>query len=203
MKRLTAVPWMLLTLLLAAAAAQDSTDAADSIMKGKVRTDRMFALDATVDAPPEEVFRLWTTADGVTKFFGPAARIEPKVGGEYTLIFNPGGDPEARSEGTLGARILRYVPNKELAFEWVTFVGRENLAGGPPYAPPAMRDERPLPTWVELTFHPVKQQPGRTHIRLAHHGFRAGEKWDGAYVYFAGAWARTLMNLAAHCQEKK
>ena len=173
-------------------------------MQGKQKTDRTIFLEATVDAPPAEVFRLWTSEDGIKKFFAPAARVEASVGGRYEIIFAPARDPEGNSHGTKGARILKLVPEKELAFEWITFAGDELLGrNAPPYAPASERNVRPLPTWVELTFEPVEAQPEKTHVRFAHYGFRDGEKWEKSFHWFARAWTGVLDELAAYCQNRK
>lgn len=172
-----------------------------ALMEGKVETGRTIFLEATVNAPPAEVFRLWTSVDGIKKFFAPDSRIDATPGGRYQIIFFPGGDPEGASHGTKGARILKLVPNKELAFEWITFAGDEMLGqNAPPYAPPAQRDVQPLPTWVELSFEPINGQPRQTHLKFAHHGFGEGELWDRSYRWFARAWKGVLDQLTTYCQ---
>ena len=175
-----------------------------SLMQGKVKTDRTIFLEAMVAAPPAAVFKLWTSDDGIKKFFAPAARIDAKVGGRYHVIFAPAKDPEGDSHGTKGARILKLVPNKELAFEWITFAGDELLGkNAPPYAPPAERNLNPLPTWVELTFESVDGEPNKTHVRFAHYGFREGEKWESSFQWFTHAWKGVLNQLAAYCEDQK
>lgn len=182
----------------------DTSPTQVNLMQGKQKTDRSIFLEATVAAPPAEVFRLWTSEDGIKKFFAPAARVEAIVGGRYEIIFAPAKDPEGNSHGTKGARILKLVPEKELAFEWVTFAGDELLGrNAPPYAPPAERNVRPLPTWVELTFEPVEGQPEKTQVRFAHYGFRDGEKWERSFHWFKRAWKGVLDELAAYCQNRK
>jgi hypothetical protein len=42
-----------------------------ALMSGKIKTDHSILLDITVEAPPSDVFRLWTTANGIKKFFAP------------------------------------------------------------------------------------------------------------------------------------
>lgn len=174
------------------------------LMAGKMKTDRTIFLEATVHASPSEVFRLWTSADGVKKFFAPDARIDAAAGGRYQVIFFPSKDPEGDSHGTKGARVLKIVPGKELAFEWITFAG-DNLLGNhaPPYAPPAQRNVTPLPTWVELSFDPVDGQPNRTHLKFAHYGFRDGELWTQSYQWFTRAWKGVLDQLTVYCENQQ
>jgi uncharacterized protein YndB with AHSA1/START domain len=175
-----------------------------NLMEGKHKTDRTIFLESVVEAPPAEVFRLWTAEEGIRKFFAPAARVEARVGGRYEILFAPDKDPEGNSHGTTGARILKLVPAKELAFEWITFAGDELLGyNAPPYAPAAERNVRPLPTWVELRFDPVEGRPEQTHLRFAHYGFRDGEKWEKSFHWFQRAWKGVLDELAASCQNRK
>jgi uncharacterized protein YndB with AHSA1/START domain len=177
---------------------------AASLMAGKQKTGRTIFLEATVPALPAEVFRLWTSKEGVGKFFAPGARIDLKPGGRYEILFAPASDPEGNSHGTKGARILRLVRDRELAFEWITFAGDESLGrNAPPFAPPAERNIRPLPTWVELAFDPVPGQPDQTHLRFAHYGFREGEKWEQSYDWFGRAWKSVLDELVSYCQHRK
>jgi uncharacterized protein YndB with AHSA1/START domain len=175
-----------------------------NLMEGKHKTERTIFLERTLDAMPGEAFRLWTSEEGIRKFFAPAARVEARVGGRYEIIFAPAKDPEGESHGTKGARILKFVPERELAFEWITFAGDELLGyNAPPYAPAAERNVRPLPTWVELTFAPVAGKPGQTHLRFAHYGFGEGEKWEKSFHWFTRAWKGVLDELADYCQNRK
>jgi hypothetical protein len=96
------------------------------------------------------------------------------------------------------------VPNRELAFEWITFAGDESLGrNAPPCALPSERNVRPLPTWVELTFNPVAGEPNQTDLRFAHYGFRDGTKWEQSYRWFERAWKGVLDELVAYCQTRK
>jgi uncharacterized protein YndB with AHSA1/START domain len=157
---------------------------------------REIALERVVPGTPQEVSALWTSPEGVRTFFAPAAVIEPRAGGEYTIIFEPERDPQGLSFGTKGARILAFEPGRRLVFEWITFTteGLEGMPGGPPAIPAAERNVSPLPTAVELTF----EAAGATHtrVRLVHRGFRRGGKWDESYQFFERAWAGVLEGLA-------
>ena len=185
------------------ALSHDGPASTAALMEGKVKTDRTVNLDRIIEAPPAEVYRLWTTADGVKKFFAPESRIDPKIGGRYQIMFFPSKDPEGESHGTKGAHILDLVPNRKLVFEWITFAGDDMLGThAPPYAPPSDRNVTPLPTWVELSFEPVDGQPNQTHVKFAHYGFRSGEKWEQSYQWFTRAWKGVLDQLSEYCQKQ-
>src|SRR5204862_7467491 len=64
------------------------------LMKDKTKTKHTIELEKIVNAPPAEVFKLWTSAEGVKKFFAPGAHIGTKPGVEYTILFFPKEDPE-------------------------------------------------------------------------------------------------------------
>ncbi len=158
---------------------------------GKVRTDRTISLEVTLDAPPAEVYRLWTTADGVKKFLAPAANIEPRVGGRYQIIFDPVADPEGAFHGTKVGRVLSVVPDKEIAFDWPM----------PPFGPEL--GGPPVVTWVELQFLPSPDKTGRTRLLFAQYGFRTGGKWDPAFALFRDKnWPLVLNRLVVYCRDK-
>ena len=197
--RMRLVPMFVVLSVVALAASQPEARA-QALMEGKAKTDRTVSVEAVVAGSPDQVFRLWTTEDGVKQFFAPAARIEAREGGAYTMIFDPAHDPEGNSRGTRGARILHLAPGKGLDFEWIPFVVENSPGmGGPPGVPAAERNARPLPTWVEVSFDPVEGDARQTRVRLAHYGFRKGGKWDESFAYFQKAWAGVLSNLAKYC----
>lgn len=152
-------------------------------LQSKRRTDRAIALEVTVKASPGEVFRLWSTTEGVKRFVGPDARIGRGPGDPYTVIFDPKADPDGLRLGTKGCRILRYEPSHFLAFEW---------KGTP--AMPDMNVE-PYPTWVEITIEPVRTRPGYTHVRLAHYGFGHTPSFDKGYEFFDQAWRNVMIRF--------
>jgi uncharacterized protein YndB with AHSA1/START domain len=175
-----------------------------TMMRGKVNTAKTITLGKTVNASPDEVFAWWTTDVGVKRIFGAAAKIEPRVGGAYTIIFDPAKDPEGNSYGTNGARILRFERPGKLSFEWVTFTDEGKPGtGGPPAVPAKMRNVRPLPTWVELEFISVPGDPMKTRVTLNHYGFQSGAKWDGAYAFMSKMWAGVLEKLAEIAEEPR
>ena len=190
-------------LVTAAFLAPASTPGSD-LMKGKRRTDRTIRLEGVVDAPPSEVYRLWTTEEGVRKFFAPSARIGARPGEPYTIAFFPEEDPEGLVYGTRGARILELVPEMKFSFEWVTFAGDEKKGDhAPPHAEASLRNASPLPTWVELTFEPAGDDASKTHVRFRHYGFGKGALWEKSFRWFERAWAGVLRELQAACAKDR
>jgi uncharacterized protein YndB with AHSA1/START domain len=132
--------------------------------------DRAIDLEMVVDAAVEDVWNAWTTNEGATSFFAPAANIDLRVGGPYELFFDPGAGRGNR--GGEGATILAYQEGKMLSFTW--------------NAPPHMAEIRKQWTHVVVRFSALG--PDKTRVSLRHDGWGEGKKWDDAFDYFSRAW---------------
>ena len=122
---------------------------------------------AIVTAPVEEVWKAWTTTEGIKTFFAPDARSRraPAAPSRSTSI-------PTRSPGMKGADdmvVLAVQENRMLSFTW----------NAPPHLPEvrAPAHER----------HRALQRAGAedpTDVRLTHSGWGDGGQWDQAYDYF-------------------
>jgi uncharacterized protein YndB with AHSA1/START domain len=157
------------------------------LTRAKEMTDRSIVVMLVVDATPEELFELWSTPRGTTRFFGEDAHIDLRPGAPYEIYFLPRDNPQSSANSTKGARLLWMEENRELAFEWTA----------PPFA--GELNVEPLPTWVEVSFTPLAGSDRKTQVRLAHHGFQRGEKWDLVYEFFVRGWASILYRLDLLC----
>lgn len=70
----------------------------------------------TIPASIDEVWRAWTTEEGVKTFFAPDCHIELKPGGAYEIFFNPGAPPGER--GGEGNIVLAYHEPTMFSFTW-------------------------------------------------------------------------------------
>ena len=96
-----------------------------------------------IDASPTTVYELWTTADGLSAWFGSAARVDRRIGGEIHVDVH-GGQPMAGEFVELDA------PRRVVfTFGWVD--------GNPP----------PGSSTVEVTIEPAEQG---VRVRLRHSG---------------------------------
>jgi len=135
--------------------------------------DKSIEIAATVD----QAWAAWTTREGITSFFAPDARIEPRVGGAFQVYFDPMAEP-----GMKGADDMRFMalqPKKMISFDW--------------NAPPHLPEARAQRTFVVVRFEPVTAQA--TRVTLHHTGWGDGGEWDKNYAYFNGAWGAVLGNL--------
>ncbi len=131
-----------------------------------------------INAPVAEVWKAWTTPEGIESFFAPkVAKLEPVTGGAFELWF--GVNMPEGSRGCEGCKVHSVRPMEQLVFEW--------------NAPPTLPVIRTLRTLVYLDFKPL---PGnRTEVTLRNFGYGDGEDWQKTKAYFTAAWAAVMNNL--------
>ncbi len=140
-------------------------------------SDRKLVKEVVVNAPVDELWNAWTTAEGVTSFFAPKAKIELQVGGAYEVFFDVSAPQGMR--GSEECRVLSFLPREMLSFEW--------------NAPPSFGKLRGQKTRVVIEFDEVAA--GWTRVKLTHLGWGEGDDWDGVYDYFDQAWSGVLASL--------
>jgi uncharacterized protein YndB with AHSA1/START domain len=140
---------------------------------------RALRKQVTVSASPAAVFDAFTSEEGVTSFFAPAARVELAVGGAYEMHFMP--EAPAGMRGSDGCQVLAFERPGALSFSW-------NF----PPSLPAIRDEK---TRVDLTFAAAGAE--QTRVALVHSQWREGADWDAGFAYFDRAWDIVLERLVA------
>jgi uncharacterized protein YndB with AHSA1/START domain len=131
-----------------------------------------------INAPVEEVWKAWTTTEGIESFFAPrAAKVEPVPGGAFELWFGV-NNPEG-TRGSEGCLVHSVKPMEQLVIEW--------------NAPPDFPVIRKLRTLVYLDFKPL---PGnRTELTLRNFGYGDGPEWAKSKAYFESAWPAVVGNL--------
>lgn len=82
--------------------------------------DRVLVMSRVFDAPRELVFKAWSSAEFLTKWFGPRGfkiphcNVDFRVGGSYKLCMRAPDGTDFWTEGTY----LEIDPPKRLAFTW-------------------------------------------------------------------------------------
>jgi uncharacterized protein YndB with AHSA1/START domain len=140
-------------------------------------TQRALRLRIDVPATPAEVFSAWTSEEGATTFFAPAARIDPRPLGAYELLFAPDAPPGQR--GAEENLLLALQAPELVAFTWD--------------APPHLPDVRRQRTSVTLRLEPL--EAGGTRLWFEQTGWGRGGQWDEAFRYFEAAWPKVLARL--------
>ena len=146
-------------------------------MQNIVAAEKTIELSVVVNAPVDQVWEAWTTADGIKTFFAPGARVELRAGGPFEVYFDPTAQPGQR--GADDMRILAFQEKKMLSFTW--------------NAPPHLPEARQQHTVVVVRLEPTDQN--QTRVTLNHLGWGEGGEWDKAHEYFTSAWPRVLESL--------
>src|SRR5882724_11617495 len=136
---------------------------------------RVVRVEATINAPVSEVWRVWTTSKGAEEFFAQMANIQIAIGGPYEIQF----DPKDERSGTKGLKVLSFLPEEMISFQW--------------NAPPEMPEVRNGGTWVVVQMR--AEGTGRTHVTVTHLGWKEGPEWDRAYVHFIRGWGDLMKRL--------
>jgi uncharacterized protein YndB with AHSA1/START domain len=135
-------------------------------------------LQRTIPARPADVFKAWTTAEGMKSFFAPDAKVELKPGGAYEPYFVPTMQEGMR--GAEGSKVISFVPNKKLVFSW-SF----------PPSIPALRDAKEQ---TEVSVELTATGPN-TQVKLTHTGWKEGADWEKGRAYFEKGWNAVLARL--------
>jgi len=130
-----------------------------------------------VDVTLDEMWQAWTTAEGVQSFFSRGSIVEPRIDGDYSILFFPDNPPGTR--GAEGMRIVAFEPPRRLVITWNQPPRFENI-----------KEQRAL---VEFRFR--QRQDCGTEVRVKHFGWGYGPEWTAAREYFAGAWVIVLERL--------
>ncbi len=147
--------------------------------------ERQIVKEVTVKAAPEEVFRAWSTSEGVASFFAPEARVEAKSGGPFEVYVNPYAPPGMK--GADDMKVLAVQENRMISFTW--------------NAPPHLPETRAQRTVVIVRMKPAAD--GQTQVTLTHVGWGDGGQWDQTFTYFDRAWGNVLANLQKRFAEGK
>lgn len=128
-----------------------------------------------VAAPIEDVWKAWTTKEGLEGFFAPEVLIEPRVDGRLSVHFYP-----KRAAGLRGAEnmtILSFEAPTRLSFTW-----------NAPVNYPHARSQRAV-----VTVYLVERSANRTAVTLVHDHFGTRYDWDETFAYFQPAWQDSVL----------
>jgi uncharacterized protein YndB with AHSA1/START domain len=136
-----------------------------------VLEQKKLVIEVEVPAPVSEVWKAFSTSDGLSTWLAPSAVVDLRAGGEWTVRF-PGGN------STGGGTILSFVPEKEMV-----------LAALAPDQFPHVRAER---TRASFQF---EAHGNSTIVRLTQTGWKEGAEWTRAYEYLVAGNAQLLSTL--------
>jgi uncharacterized protein YndB with AHSA1/START domain len=134
-------------------------------------TGRVLVLELTIPASRAEVWKAFSTSEGLSTWLFPNATVDLKPGGDWLVHF-PGGS-------TGGGTIVSFVPEKELVVSAL--------------APDKFPNVRAQRTRADFQFEAKGEN--ETVVRLTQTGWKDGEEWTKAYEYLAVGNAQLLATL--------
>jgi uncharacterized protein YndB with AHSA1/START domain len=183
MRHLTAILGGALVTMAACTPTETAETANDNLQERSIR------YEVLVEAPPEQVFHLFSTADGVRSFFAPQANIGVEPGDPYEIILNPVADPDGSKLGTKGCRIRALEPDRLISFEW-TFPSFGDVF-----------NTQPFPTAVEVRVEPGTF-PDTTLVHFVHRGFPSAPEWNRVFTLYRDRnWPLVLNRLLVLCRD--
>lgn len=131
---------------------------------------QQLVIEIEVPAPVPEVWKAFSTSEGLSTWLFPNATVDLRPGGDWLVHF-PGGS-------TGGGTIVSFIAEKEIV-----------IAALAPDKFPQVRATR---TRAVFQF----EARGRsTVVRLTQTGWQSGEEWTRAYEYLAAGNAQLLASL--------
>jgi uncharacterized protein YndB with AHSA1/START domain len=160
---------ILSSLLILTAATAFAQSPAVTVIK-KVSPVKALVFEVLVPASRADVWRAFTTSEGLSTWLTPGAVTDLRSGGEWTAHF-PGGK-------TGGGTILSFVPEQEVV-----------MSAMAPEKFPTVRADRTTATFQ------FEAKGDATLVRLVQTGWKSGKEWDDAYEYLASGNAQLLETL--------
>lgn len=150
-------------------------------------TGKALQKEVVIRTTPEELWRIWTTSDGIASFFSPDSNLGREPGDPFELFMGMQPD-ESGLRGSEGCKLLCSIPHEMLAFEW-SF-------------PPKVMSLRiaKAKTFIVLRFQPLGD--GQVRVRFAQAGWENGSDWRAGWKYFDQAWSFVLDNLKKTLEAK-
>jgi uncharacterized protein YndB with AHSA1/START domain len=132
------------------------------------RQTRDFALDVTIEAPVDEVWRALATGEGLKRWFPFDARVDARPGGELWLSWGPD------MEGSAPLSVVE--PGRRLA--WIE--ARQD------------EDGQPIELAVEFT---LESRGHQTVVRVVNSGFGTSAAWDNEVDSISRGWLVFMRQL--------
>lgn len=141
----------------------------------------------TVSASIDQVYKMWTTPELITKFFGREATIELEKDGRFEILFLM--DQKKGLQGSEGCKVIDFVKDQHLSFTW--------------NVPPQFKEERAsnYQSIVRLDFSAFSMST--THIAFENEYKEPTKNLDAILEYFDNAWSEVLNNLADTMSNKR
>jgi uncharacterized protein YndB with AHSA1/START domain len=152
-----------------------SVPTAAAATRSSSASEKVLRIEVTVPASRAEVWKVFSTSEGLSTWLAPNAVVDLEPGGDWIVRF-PGsaGMPGSSAGGT----IVSFVPQKEIV---ISALAPEKF--------PTVRAKRTTARFE------LEDRGTGTLVRLTQTGWQDGDEWDRAYEYLTAGNAELLATL--------
>jgi uncharacterized protein YndB with AHSA1/START domain len=129
-------------------------------------------IQVTVPLPPAMIFAALSEPRQLTGWLCQEARVEPRVGGAYSLSWT--GDPAFTSHGSL----THFTPGVDIGYDW--------------RAPPPFERLMNEPSPKTRVYLRLQESPEGVDVTLEHIGWGSGPEWEDARSWHFYFWDERL-----------
>lgn len=150
--------------------------------------DQILTIEINVACSPDRAWEYFFNNTLLESWLTVKADVEEKVGGKYELFWTPEAS-DLSDNSTYGCSVLALNRPYYFNIEWKGNAQQKSF----------MNTVQPL-TNVSVFFIPLN--PNETKIVLVHTGWRQGDDWDQARLYFKRGWTEVFNKLQTAIQQK-
>ena len=131
--------------------------------------EKMLRIEITVPASRAEVWKAFSTSEGLSTWLAPNSVVALEPGGEWMVHFH---------DSSAGGNIVSFVPQREIV---ISALAPEKF--------PTVRAQRTTATFE------LEDRGTGTLVRLTQTGWKDGDEWDRAYEYLTAGNAELMATL--------
>ena len=154
---------------------QDVTNASFVLPGG----ERVLRHEGVLAAPLEEVWKTFTTADGLRTFLAPVVALDFRIGGKWEVSADPHG--QLGDPGNIVNEVISFLPLSMISVR----VAR----------PPSTFRHPEIVTQVWTVYQFERVGADRTRLTVSMAGWKTGTDWDETYAFFERGNAYTMAQL--------
>ena len=132
--------------------------------------ERVLRIEGTVPAPAAEVWKAFTTAEGLKTWIAPVVSIDLRIGGSIATHYDK--NATIGSPGTITLPIINYLEGEMITLKVI-------LNGS--FAAKARAEDKNLQEVIQI----IPVSATTTKIISSMMGWGTGKEWDDAYKFFS------------------
>lgn len=147
---------------------------------------RVMQMEIEVPAAVEEVWRLWTTSEGLQSWMAPVIAVDLRIGGDWEASYDPA--KKIGDKGNIHNEVLSFLPYRMLSIR---------VAKVPEEYP--LDAEKVKQTHTVVLFDRIDE--ATTRVQICGVGYGEGDDWDTIYRVSVDSTRYSLRAFYGRCAE--